>query len=62
MYGDYSYISPESITPYSTMPIDGIETVGSAVLGTVAGVAVVMFFCWINNKSNYNNCQLEDIY
>ena len=43
MYGDYSYISPESITPYSTMPIDGIETVGSAVLGAVAGVAVVMF-------------------
>lgn len=42
MYGDYSYISPESITPYSTMPIDEIETVGSAVLGAVAGVAIVM--------------------
>lgn len=42
MYGDYSYISPESITPYSTMPIDEIETVGSAVLGVFAGVAAVM--------------------
>ena len=42
MYGDYSYILPESITPYSTMPIDEIETIGSAVLGVFAGVAAVM--------------------
>lgn len=43
MYGDYSYISPESITPYSTMPIDEIETNGSAVFGVFAGIAAVMF-------------------
>ena len=43
MYGDYSYISPESIAPYSTMPIDEMETVGSAVLGAFAGIAAVMF-------------------
>ena len=43
MYGDYSYISPESITPYSTMPIDEIETIGSAVFGVFAGIAAVMF-------------------
>ena len=45
MYGDYSYLtSSDYATTYSTMPIDEIETVGSAVLGAVAGVAVVMFF------------------
>ena len=42
MYGDYSYISPESISSYSTMPIDEIETIGSAVFGVFAGIAAVM--------------------
>lgn len=42
MYGDYSYISPESISSYSTIPIDEIEIIGSAVFGILAGIAAVM--------------------
>lgn len=38
MYGDYSYVSP-----YLTMPVEEIESIGSALLGAFAGVAVVMF-------------------
>ena len=39
MYGDYSYM-PMDV--YSTMPVDEIETIGTATLGVFAGVAVIM--------------------
>ena len=39
MYGDYSYM-PMDV--YSTMPVDEIETIGTATLGVFAGVAAIM--------------------
>lgn len=42
MYEDYSYMASDYARAYSTMPVEEIETVGSAVLGVFAGVAAVM--------------------
>lgn len=42
MYTDYSYLASDYARTYSTMPVDEIATVGGAVAGAVAGIAMIM--------------------